>query len=484
MSSGVKLDYDEPELISNPDEISDDDLHDLSVSTVSDSVEENSELVKSGVLTKRAGRRELFQFATRKDKMLMGLGFLMLLLGSLVPIAFAVIFGDLIDYYDDLYSLNVPEFGCPSDVYAILVEYNYSPEDISDMMKKIENANLTGPGEVFANCDSNHASSSDGNSSLSSDGNGSFQNGQFKGGANVTGDKEIANKLIEEIENYVIRQREKEFEDKINLTCKRIIILAAIAFVTSFGMNASFRLAAARQTRKLFSAYFRAVISQDMHWVDGGKLDDVPGLIMDHCALFSSLVDDSLASFIQGLVILFFCFVYSLYTKVIMALVMSSLIPPTIAVLTFLARKLAGSADRINHNLGEVGGSSEFLMNSINTVVAFSGQSKACELYNDKVQGIYSEETKKAHIKGFMDGAVSFSTWATFTLSFAFGAFKISQDDMTSGEVISIFVSFVVALLIAGSRTTEFLSPIWTFNVCFDALFRNYWLMPGDRLFQ
>eukprot|EP01135_Chromosphaera_perkinsii_P005534 Nk52_evm83s352 gene=Nk52_evmTU83s352 len=200
--------------------------------------------------------------------------------------------------------------------------------------------------------------------------------------------------------------------------------------------------------------------------VINGEDSDVAGQILAHCRLFSSCIDDSLGSCISSLFTLLTAILWGLtiHGGWQQALVMSSILPFVIWGLSALANRMGTVSEQENEVMSHAGLFAEKVFCSIATVIAFSGKSTAVhtyrELLTDCDKGSMSFGKHKGVLFGVMEGGLILAIYTTFAAGFLFGAWKISRDEVTSGEVISLFIAFAIALNISGRYVTAYLSRI------------------------
>ncbi|XP_030639135.1 LOW QUALITY PROTEIN: ATP-dependent translocase ABCB1 [Chanos chanos] len=229
------------------------------------------------------------------------------------------------------------------------------------------------------------------------------------------------------------------------------VIGAAMLLLTTLQVTL-FLLTATRQTRRIRERYFHAVLHQPMAWFDthqSGVLnvrltDDIntinDGLGDKICVLVQS-VCTFITSFIVG-------FVYG-WKLTLVILTVSPLLAGAAAVWSKVLGSLTGQELSA---YAEAGAVAEENLTAIRTVVAFNGQEKAVEKYENRLEEAKNFGVRKSIAANVSRGITQFITFGMFALALWYGT-KLSLDEpqhYSIGRVIMVFFSVVVGALSLG----------------------------------
>ncbi|KAI4891630.1 hypothetical protein NFI96_007634 [Prochilodus magdalenae] len=201
-----------------------------------------------------------------------------------------------------------------------------------------------------------------------------------------------------------------------------------------------FLLTATRQTKRIREKYFHAVLHQQMAWFDTHPIGELNTRLTDDINTINDGLGDKIAIFVQ-----FFCtfiagfvigFIYG-WKLTLVILAVSPLLAGSAAV---WSKILATLTSKELSAYAKAGAVAEEILVAIRTVVAFNGQKKAVQKYEDNLINAKNFGVKKAVTTNISMGLTQFIIFGAYALAFWYGT-KLSVDEPENysiGRVLTI----------------------------------------------
>uniref|UniRef100_A0A674BJB0 ATP-binding cassette sub-family B member 5 n=1 Tax=Salmo trutta TaxID=8032 RepID=A0A674BJB0_SALTR len=203
-----------------------------------------------------------------------------------------------------------------------------------------------------------------------------------------------------------------------------------------------FLLTATKQTKRIREKYFHAILHQQMSWFDTHQIGVLNVRLTDDINTINEGLGDKICVFVQ-----FFCtflsgfvigFIFG-WKLTLVILAVSPLLAGSAAILaTLTSKELSAYA--------KAGAVAEEILVAIRTVVAFNGQKKAVERYENNLEDAKNFGIKKAITTNVSMGFTQFVIFGTYALAFWYGT-KLSVDEpenYTIGKTITVFFSVMI----------------------------------------
>ncbi|KAI8606719.1 P-loop containing nucleoside triphosphate hydrolase protein [Dissophora ornata] len=243
--------------------------------------------------------------------------------------------------------------------------------------------------------------------------------------------------------------------DKGDLIRKDVILFTIVGcamFVAGYGQQCFWTLSAEHQSKRIREKYFHAILRQDMTWHDTGKqseslttrLNSDTQLIYDGLADKVGLVLSNLTTFVAG-------FAIGFIKGWRLALVLCAAVPLIGVTAAFMAKYTVESASEGQGSYSKAGAVAEQAFSAIRTVVAFGGQKRETAAYVKYLDEAYVSGSRKARIAGVGNGIFLFVLFCTYGLAFWFGANRVAAGQMTSGEVLNVFLGMIIGAFALGN---------------------------------
>uniref|UniRef100_A0A6Q2XFI5 ABC-type xenobiotic transporter n=1 Tax=Esox lucius TaxID=8010 RepID=A0A6Q2XFI5_ESOLU len=207
-----------------------------------------------------------------------------------------------------------------------------------------------------------------------------------------------------------------------------------------------FLLTATKQTKRIREKYFHAILHQQMAWFDTHQIGVLNVRMTDDINTINEGLGDKICVFVQ-----FFCtfltgliigFVFG-WKLTLVILAISPLLAGSILA-TLTSKELSAYA--------KAGAVAEEILVAIRTVVAFNGQKKAVEKYENNLEDAKNYGIKKAITTNVSMGLTQFVIFGAYALAFWYGT-KLSVDEpenYTIGKTITVFFSVMIGAFSLG----------------------------------
>ncbi|XP_077124839.1 ATP-dependent translocase ABCB1-like isoform X2 [Ranitomeya variabilis] len=248
----------------------------------------------------------------------------------------------------------------------------------------------------------------------------------------------------------------------------------------SFFEISTFMVSAARQIKRIRLMFFNAILHQEMAWFDSYQIGTLNnrmsrdmGIVYDGLSNKLCMFVQMISSAIGGIVIAF------LYGWKLTLVILS--ISPLIGLSGALWSKIATSYTTKEINAyAKAGAVAEEVLTAIRTVIAFNGQKKASEKYDENLINAKRFGIKKHGIINMSIGFSQFISSGLFALSFWYGS-KLTVEEPENyrvSNVLTVFFSVFIASFASGLA----LPHINSINIARGAAFEIYKIINKPRL--
>uniref|UniRef100_A0A674AVT0 ATP-binding cassette sub-family B member 5 n=1 Tax=Salmo trutta TaxID=8032 RepID=A0A674AVT0_SALTR len=207
-----------------------------------------------------------------------------------------------------------------------------------------------------------------------------------------------------------------------------------------------FLLTATKQTKRIREKYFHAILHQQMSWFDTHQIGVLNVRLTDDINTINEGLGDKICVFVQ-----FFCtflsgFVIGFIFGWKLTLVILAVSPLLAGSAAVWSKILATLTSKELSAYAKAGAVAEEILVAIRTVVAFNGQKKAVERYENNLEDAKNFGIKKAITTNVSMGFTQFVIFGTYALAFWYGT-KLSVDEpenYTIGKTITVFFSVMI----------------------------------------
>jgi ATP-binding cassette subfamily B (MDR/TAP) protein 1 len=243
-----------------------------------------------------------------------------------------------------------------------------------------------------------------------------------------------------------------DFIPKMNILALSMLIIAVGVFVMGSIWSSLFNSLAVRQANRIRRAYLASVLSKDVSWFDLHE----PGIIPSRLAADVDKVENAIAQkagmalmnsaqALSGIILAF-------VSGWAVALVVCTGIPFIAASTMFLTKSMANSATSAQKSYAKAGSVAEEVLGSIRTVAAFGGELFELNRYKTHLSEAKTNGVRMGVKVGISLGLVMFFVFASYALTFWFGAWlidgkkinAITGEPWKGSEIIIVFFSLLM----------------------------------------
>ncbi|PVU93215.1 hypothetical protein BB559_003386, partial [Furculomyces boomerangus] len=233
-----------------------------------------------------------------------------------------------------------------------------------------------------------------------------------------------------------------------------IFVLVAIAmFIISYGQSAIFSVTAERQTLRIREAYYKSVLKQDMAWFDKTATGDLTtrissdvSLIQDGIGVKASYMVQYLTTFVGGFVIAF-------VRGYKMALVIVSLVPLIGLIATIMGKNVSKLTKQVQDHYAKSGAIANEVLSSMRTVMAFNGQKRELQRFDENNAKAGNSEILKARFLSLGLAGIFAMIYVMYSLGFWYGAKIIRDGQSTPAKVLNVFFALIIGSSSLGGST-------------------------------
>ncbi|NXN78765.1 MDR1 protein, partial [Bombycilla garrulus] len=213
----------------------------------------------------------------------------------------------------------------------------------------------------------------------------------------------------------------------------------------------TFMVTAARQTARIRQKFFFAVLHQEMAWFDSTQIGTLNTRLTDDINTIREGIGDKISIFLQ----FFSTFVSGLIVGFIygwkLALVVMSVSPLLAASAGIWSALLTSLTAKELSAYAKAGAVAEEILTAVRTVVAFNGQQKALEKYDENLEMAKRVGMKKSIITNTCLGLSQFFIFGSYALAFWYGT-KLTAEDphYDLSRVLIVFFSVLIGAFSLG----------------------------------
>ncbi|KAK4872647.1 hypothetical protein RN001_014676 [Aquatica leii] len=284
----------------------------------------------------------------------------------------------------------------------------------------------------------------------------------------------------------VLHEAEQMLNDGLHRFVAFSCSIGAFIMVSTYIATVLFNYSALNQTFRIRDLFLAKVLNQDVSWYDMHQTGD-----------FASRVADDLKKVEEGIgekvsIVIFYetVFISSILQGLILgwelALVCLVSFPVTTVTMGFISWISTKLAKQEMDAYGEAGSIAEETLSSIRTVVAFGGQHKEEERYNQLLLFACKNNIKRLFFNGVSNGVMWFFAYASYALGFWYGVRLIirertvPEDEVVydAGTMVAIFFS-----ILTGSWFFSMAAPyIETFGIAKGAASKIFGVISSEPI--
>ncbi|CAL9131878.1 unnamed protein product [Musa acuminata var. zebrina] len=209
-----------------------------------------------------------------------------------------------------------------------------------------------------------------------------------------------------------------------------------------------------RQAARIRALYLETILRQDVAFFDkemttGEAVERMSGDTL----LIQDAIGEKVGKFVQLLSTFFGGFIIAFAKGWLLSLVMLSSLPPIAIAGAVMSWMIAKLSSRGQAAYSEAGNVVEQTIGSIRTVVSFTGEDRAVELYNKSINTAYRSSMQEGVASGLGMGAVFMVVFSSYGLSTWYGAKLIIDKGYSGGVVINVMFAIMVGGMSLGQTS-------------------------------
>ncbi|KAK2154279.1 hypothetical protein LSH36_272g05058 [Paralvinella palmiformis] len=197
--------------------------------------------------------------------------------------------------------------------------------------------------------------------------------------------------------------------------------------------------AAYNQGHRIRKKLFWSILKQDIAWFDTHDIGELNTRLSDDVAKLVAGIGDKMglffqytSTFVTGIII---AFVYSWK----LALVMTS-VSPLIAMAGMVMAKVGASmTSKELQAYAKAGAVAEEVIGAVRTVMAFGGEEKECNRYNENLKEAKLLGIRKGLLNGVSMGLIFLIMFSSYGLAFWYGSKLVFDGEITPGTIMTVF---------------------------------------------
>ncbi|KAF9210452.1 Multidrug resistance protein 1 [Podila verticillata] len=229
-------------------------------------------------------------------------------------------------------------------------------------------------------------------------------------------------------------------------------VIGAAMFAVAYTQMCFWTLAAECQVKRIREEYLHAILRQDIGWHDTGKqseslttrLNSDTQMIYDGMADKVGLAISSFVTFISG-------FVIGFVKGWKLSLVLLSCVPLIGACAVMMAKITVQQSTKGQDSYSKAGSIAEQAFSSIRTVVAFGGQKRETTAYVEQLDAAFVTGKRRAQATALGIGCFMLILFCTYALAFWFGSHQVYKGNMTSSEILNVFMGMIMGAFALGN---------------------------------
>ncbi|KAL0442576.1 UNVERIFIED_CONTAM: ABC transporter B family member 9 [Sesamum latifolium] len=234
----------------------------------------------------------------------------------------------------------------------------------------------------------------------------------------------------------------------------KFVYLAIGAGIASLLQMMCWMVTGERQAARIRGLYLKTILRQDIEFFDTQTTTgEVIGRMSGDTILIQEAMGEKVGKFVQFISTFFGGFAIAFIKGWRLALVLSSCIPALAIAGGCVALIMSKMSSRSQAAYAEAGNIVEQTVGAIRTVASYTGEKRATEMYDSKLQTAYASTVKQGLATGFGVGAVLLIVFSAYGLAIWYGAKLIMERGYTGGVVINVIMSIMTGGISLGQTS-------------------------------
>ncbi|KAM6552266.1 hypothetical protein CsatB_002074 [Cannabis sativa] len=234
----------------------------------------------------------------------------------------------------------------------------------------------------------------------------------------------------------------------------KFVYLAIGTGIASFLQVSCWMVTGERQATRIRGLYLKTILRQDIAFFDTEtNTGEVIGRMSGDTILIQEAMGEKVGKFIQLTSTFFGGFVIAFIKGWLLTLVLLACIPVIVIAGGVMASTMSKMASRGQIAYAEAGNVVEQTVGSIRTVASFTGEKKAIEKYNKKIEIAYKMMAHQGLASGIGLGVVLLIVFGTYGLAVWYGSKLIIEKGYNGGQVINVIFAIMTGGMSLGQTS-------------------------------
>ncbi|XP_021098270.1 multidrug resistance protein 1 isoform X3 [Heterocephalus glaber] len=212
-------------------------------------------------------------------------------------------------------------------------------------------------------------------------------------------------------------------------------------------------LAAGRQIHKIRKQFFHAIMKQEVGWYDVHDVGELNTRLTDDVSKINEGIGDKIGMFFQSMATFLAGFIVGFTRGWKLTLVILAISPVLGLSAGIWAKVLSSFTDKELSAYAKAGAVAEEVLAAIRTVIAFGGQNKELERYNNNLEDAKRIGIKKAITANISIGVTFLLIYAAYALAFWYGTTLVLSNEYSIGQVLTVFFSVLIGAFSIGQAS-------------------------------
>ncbi|OQV12032.1 Multidrug resistance protein 1A [Hypsibius exemplaris] len=286
---------------------------------------------------------------------------------------------------------------------------------------------------------------------------GDMSNSFYKDGRNRAAASDAALATVTPQTVALLNQTTTSVEDSMRTFAYYYIGIGFGVLLTGYIMIAAWVWASARQTHRIRLAYFRAVIRQDVAWMDVNTPGELAIRLSDDLNKIQSGIGDKVALLFMGLSSFLTGFVIGFVYGWELTLVIVAFTPVLAFCAMMLVKFSTSFTQKESKAYAKAGSIAEEALSSVRTVAALGAEARVVEKYTASLEEAKQTGIKKGLTVGIGMGTTWLVIYCSYCLAFWYGS-KLVRGSLSSGDqrydggtILTVFFSVLVGAFSLGN---------------------------------
>ncbi|KAF8018914.1 hypothetical protein BT93_H3722 [Corymbia citriodora subsp. variegata] len=232
------------------------------------------------------------------------------------------------------------------------------------------------------------------------------------------------------------------------------LYLALGSAVASFLQVACWMITGERQATRIRGLYLKTILRQDIAYFDTETTTgEVIGRMSGDTILIQDAMGEKVGKFLQLMTTFFGGFVIAFTRGWLLSLVLLSCIPLIVIAGGAISLIMSKMTSRGQMAYAAAGNVVEQTVGAIRTVASFTGEKRALEKYDSKLEVAYKSTVNQGLVSGLGIGVIMLIVFCTYGLAVWYGSKLIIEKGYNGGQIINIIMALVTGGMSLGQTS-------------------------------